>query len=925
MFRGFGTWQLRIAAIGCVGVLAALIGAARVELLLLTIGISFALVALMLLVLTSARLQNNRTKQIKSALARLESKAKHAEPAHLNSPRPPAESASSPQSKAATALVGAEFEYAGRMKSMQPHFETFALRSRSRRIRDSFARAATGGSMGYSDLLRALAVMELGAASEESVQQVKAWRPDSLLALARLAANQRSAELDVEEAVRLFACVEKHFGIKALGRNDRLLYVEALGDLGSSKALRLAIKRFRLGTKFPVQSSLLWSNALRATGRSEADWLESLNEMFRTAGLNEVLLREGPEFAIDRLVSGGTDTQPVTGGPLVSVIMPTHNGSELIKTAVTSLVRQTWRNIEIIIVDDCSDEHHRAHLETIRRLDPRITVLQQQSNLGAYCARNVGLGAANGQFVTVHDDDDWSHNQKIELQARHLVDNPDLPANMSQHARSSPNLSFLRINNNPQFCQPNFSSLMVRKSILSDLGGWDAVNRGADAEFRDRLAAAHGATIPVIGDVPLSFTRTREGSLTSGEMARGYVDSSRLIYLAAYQRWHAAVDGPNAYTFDHHAERPFSVPQSMLPGMRGKHLGNFDVVFATDFRFPGGTSSLTLAEVRAAASAGLRVGVMQLDSPLNQTTDKISERFFEAITDPRVDIIGLRDQADVSLLVVRHPSVATFLDNVESTLAVRRCVLIVNNPPVLQGGKGMVFDLPSCVSNLDRLFNLRTVVVAESQLTRDLCRGLIAAPRLADETWPGLVEMESKPTAAPTVGSAVLGRHSRDHELKWPTRERDFNSIYKSENASYRTVILGGVQSLTSKYKTNVAAGITVYPFGSLNVNDFLEELHFWAYFHDDRLTESFGMATAEAMAAGKVVILPPYMEKTFGAGAVYGKPEDVATIVATYSSQPELFTHQSKAAQETALRYFSSSALLARIAHFSEETVLVT
>lgn len=925
MFRGFGTWQLRVAGVGCIGTVGAVVGAFAGNLLVVTVGISVALVAVILLVLSSARLQNSRTKQIKSALARLESRANHEAAPHLKAPRPQAEPASGPEPKASALRVGAEFEYAARMKTMQPHFETFALRSRSRLIRDSFARAATGGTMGYSDLLRTLAVIELGAAPEESSQLVKTWRSESLLALARLAANQRSSEFDVEEAVRLFAFVEKNFGIKVLGRNDRFLYVEALGDLGSSKALRLAIKRFRLGTNFPVQSSLLWSNALRGAGRRKSDWLGTLNEMFRNTGLNEVHLREGTMSAIDRLVPTDADTQAVTGGPLVSIIMPTHNGSELIETAVMSLVNQTWQSIEIIIVDDCSDEYHRSRLELIRQLDPRIILLQQQSNLGAYCARNLGLTAASGQFVTVHDDDDWSHEQKIELQARHLVDNPDVPANMSQHARCTPELSFLRINNNPQFCQPNFSSLMVRKSILDDLGGWDAVNRGADAEFRDRLAAAHGTAVPVIGDAPLSFTRTREGSLTCGEMSRGYVDSSRLLYLAAYQRWHAAAGGPNAYTLDAQAERPFVVPQSMLPGMRGKHLGNFDVVFATDFRFPGGTSSLTLAEVRAAASAGLRVGVMQLDSPLNQTTDKISERFFEAITDPRVDIIGLRDQADVSLLVVRHPSVATFLDNVESTLAVRRCVLIVNNPPVLQGGKGMVFDLPSCVSNLDRLFNLRTVVVAESQLTRDLCRGLIAAPRLADETWPGLVEMESKPTAAPTVGSAVLGRHSRDHELKWPTRERDFNSIYKSENGSYRTVILGGVQSLTSKYKTNVAAGITVYPFGSLNVNDFLEELHFWAYFHDDRLTESFGMATAEAMAAGKVVILPPYMEKTFGAGAVYGKPEDVATIVATYSSQPELFTHQSKAAQETALRYFSSSALLARIAHFSEETVLVT
>lgn len=923
MFQGFGTWQLRLAGLGATGAAGAIVGGALGNWLLLTAGMSLTLMVVITLVLLAARSQNKRTQQIKSALARLEARAKRASlerPPERRSPESPVSAA--PSTAALPVGVGSEFEYASRMLTMQSHFETFALRSRSRLIRDSFARAATGGSMRYLDLVRTLAVIELGAASEESVHQVSTWRPEPLLALARLAANQRSADLDLEDAVRLFACVEKYFGAEALGRNDRLLFVEALGDLGSTKALRLAIKRFRLGTKYPVQTALLWANALRGLERNETDWLASLNEMFRDAGVGDVQLRDGSMDRIDRLIPA--NSVPVATGPLVSIIMPTHNGSELIGTAINSLLEQTWRNIEVIVVDDCSDAHHSSRVAQLRELDPRIVVLRQETNLGAYCARNLGLNAAIGEFVTVHDDDDWSHQEKIELQVRHLMDNPDIPANMSRHARCTPDLSFLRINNNPQFCQPNFSSLMAKTADVKTLGGWDAVNRGADAEFRDRLAAVFGIDVPVIGDVPLSFTRTREGSLTSGEMWRGYVDSSRLLYLASYQRWHSAANGRSSLTLDPGSKRAFAVPRTMLPGMRGQHLGTYDVVFATDFRFPGGTSSLTLAEVRAAADAGLRVGVMQLDSPLNKASDPITARLFDAFDHPQVEIVGLRDRADVNLMVVRHPSVATFLDGVQSSLSVNRCVMIVNNPPVLQGGKGMVFDLPTCVANLDRLFALQTTVVAESELTRNLCRGLIAASRLATETWPGLVEMGRNSTSSPVPGSAVLGRHSRDHELKWPTHERDFTAAYKSADASFRTVILGGTQSLSSKYGRNVEDGITVYPFGFMPVTEFLDSLHFWAYFHDDRLTESFGMAAAEAMAAGKVVILPHYMEKTFGSGAVYGRPQDVAGIVASYTEEPGLFAHQSKLAQETALREFSSTALLSRIDRFSGQPAAV-
>ena len=196
---------------------------------LLPTAISGALLAVILLVLSAARSQNKRTQQIKSSLARLEVQAKRPGADHSKESAPTVSTGRGLISMAPAASVGSEFEYASRMETMQSHFETFALRSRSRLIRDSFARAATAGTMGYADLARTLAVIELGSASEESIQQVKTWRSEPLLALARLAANQRSAELDVEDAARLFACVEKNFGTKALGRNDRLLYVEEIG------------------------------------------------------------------------------------------------------------------------------------------------------------------------------------------------------------------------------------------------------------------------------------------------------------------------------------------------------------------------------------------------------------------------------------------------------------------------------------------------------------------------------------------------------------------------------------------------------------------------------------------------------------------------------------------------------------------------
>src|SRR5699024_7724617 len=126
------------------------------------------------------------------------------------------------------------------------------------------------------------------------------------------------------------------------------------------------------------------------------------------------------------------------------------------------------------------------------QLSDKIRVVRQKENLGAYCARNVGLSVAEGEYITVHDDDDWSHGDKIATQVQHLIGNPEIPGNMSAHVRVTEDLKFIRINNNPVLSQANFSSLMVHRRTFDKIGPWDTVNRGADSEFRDRLVKYYG-------------------------------------------------------------------------------------------------------------------------------------------------------------------------------------------------------------------------------------------------------------------------------------------------------------------------------------------------------------------------------------------------------------------------------------------------
>ncbi|GAA4119739.1 glycosyltransferase [Enteractinococcus coprophilus] len=776
-------------------------------------------------------------------------------------------------------------------------------------IRDAFALASTDFRFKERDLNDFVAVQRLGMLPALKKTDVSHWNKQAFLALARIKANQRALETDLEHATRMFSFAEAMFGKSSLKQNDQLIYLEALGELGNYEKQLAHARRFGIDVKMPTQFALLQLNSIQATLSAAADeWVETLNRLYGGQSFSQIEISHDANLKpLDRLRGKANVAE---AGPKVTVIVPSFQGGPLLMTALRSLINQTWENLEIIVVDDGSGPEYETYLSQAIALSSKIQIIRQPENLGAYAARNAGVEAATGSYVTVHDDDDWSHPEKISLQVRHLLNNPQVPGNLSTHTRATDDLRFLRINNNPILAQANYSSLMVHRSVFTQIGLWDPVNRGADSEFRARIKRFYGKPVQTLGTVPLSFTRTRDGSLTAGELSRGFLDPARVLYSKAYQQWHEAV-GDEVTLLKPSSPRKYPVPSTMEIGKRNAELGKFDVVFMTDFRFPGGTSSLTLQEIQAAAEAGYRVGYIQMNSPLNASNTPISPKLFELQLHGYVEQVGLQDVARIELLVVRHPSVATYMDGQETNLEVKQTLLIVNNPPVLRDGQGMVFDLSLSVENLDKVFSLQSYVIAESRVTQRLCRGLVAESRLLDRTWPGLVG--SYTSSLPSFAEKpTVGRHSRDHSLKWPSSIQEFNWAYTS--SEFHTKFLGGADALVKKLGSDALAEKTVYSFGEIPVEEFLSSVDFWVYFHDSTLTESFGMSIAEAMAAGKVVILPHYLEANFGEGAIYAEPSEVESLVREFWTSPDAYKKQASKAQRYASENFSVSALLRRL-----------
>lgn len=90
--------------------------------------------------------------------------------------------------------------------------------------------------------------------------------------------------------------------------------------------------------------------------------------------------------------------------PLVSVIIPTHNRAELIGRAIRSVLDQTHRNIELIVVDDSSKDDTERIVSGID--DSRVTYVRSDEHIGAAAARNMGIDIARGTFIAFQDDDD---------------------------------------------------------------------------------------------------------------------------------------------------------------------------------------------------------------------------------------------------------------------------------------------------------------------------------------------------------------------------------------------------------------------------------------------------------------------------------------------------------------------------------------
>jgi glycosyltransferase involved in cell wall biosynthesis len=177
--------------------------------------------------------------------------------------------------------------------------------------------------------------------------------------------------------------------------------------------------------------------------------------------------------------------------PLFSVVIPTYNHGRYIARALQSVFDQTFTNWEVIVVDNYSSDDTDVVVNEFA--DPRVTYIKIHNNGIIAASRNVGILAANGQWIAFLDSDDWWTSDKLEVCFDSISNNVDLiyhdmdivpthflplfKPSLKRRQLESPVLIDLLVGGNVI----SNSSAVVRKSLLVDISG---IN-----EARDLIAA----------------------------------------------------------------------------------------------------------------------------------------------------------------------------------------------------------------------------------------------------------------------------------------------------------------------------------------------------------------------------------------------------------------------------------------------------
>ncbi len=179
--------------------------------------------------------------------------------------------------------------------------------------------------------------------------------------------------------------------------------------------------------------------------------------------------------------------------PLVSIIIPTYKRSNMLSRAIDSVLNQTYKNVEIIVVDDNNENtQYRRDTEIVMKKykeNHKVKYIKHSKNMNGAVARNTGIKNSRGEYIGFLDDDDIYYKEKIQKQVEYLEKNIEYDAvycarkvkNFEHRPRKHGDLTFEILSG--QYLVITFMFLM-KKGAAVKCGGWEeSFSRNQEAAF----------------------------------------------------------------------------------------------------------------------------------------------------------------------------------------------------------------------------------------------------------------------------------------------------------------------------------------------------------------------------------------------------------------------------------------------------------
>ncbi|MFE6646317.1 glycosyltransferase family 2 protein [Nocardioides sp. NPDC057772] len=593
-----------------------------------------------------------------------------------------------------------------------------------------------------------LAVQELMRIYAHRAEGPRAWRWAAALAHSVGVAPKSDDELD--GALETLLAIAKR-DPQLLERHEGELLCHLLVERGRGDDFAAIAPHLRLEADAREHVAIDLVNPVVRPMSTEATWLELINDTIMS-GLAPLTLEPAVDGArlFDRLAAA---VEPGTvAGPRVTVVISSFQPGPELLVSVRSIVAQTWRDLEILVIDDASGDGFAAIYEEVTALDPRVRVITQEQNGGTYVARNRAIDEATGVYVTFQDSDDWAHPERIEREVAALESQRSIVAVRTMALKLSDDLVVSRRQNVAR--QAVAPTLMFRKDqVWPLLGSFDPVRKAADTEFHFRIEAAFGDGTVIDLDEPLQFMRMSAGSLSRDEFRRGWRHPARMVYRSALLAWHDEI---------RHGASPFlGRDRRAFPAARRFQLApdsspEYDLVVLGDWRQDGPRQREAadwisrLATPRAAAP---RIALVHVES-LNFERFR-SDRYIGPVQDliakGAVDSASWDDSLVAKTVVCIDPTTLSFTPRLETGIRAETAVIITDRDEYVDGAPFLTYDRGYVESVV------RTAFGADPRWSvRDGGSGPESLGRVTRTPFPAAFAPRQAPRLRPGRGSVVV-------------------------------------------------------------------------------------------------------------------------------------------------------------------------